>query len=235
MDILEIGKIAIICLFAYLFGSIPFGYIVAKVKGIEIQKVGSGNIGGTNVGRILGPKYGFFVGFADAWKATVSVAIASLFLPTSGIGVGLALFCCLLGAVFSIWLKLWTGSFKAGKGVGALIGGLLVLAGWKWVIIIGCGIIAFFFLARRKMSAASLILVASILLLAPLVPALINIMPITLLIVALIWWAHRENIKRLVENIEPSLALKLPSFFRKIPEDGFWFVIDKIKFLKKKR
>jgi len=139
MDTIEIGKIIAVCLFAYLFGSIPFGYIISRIKGIDIQKFGSGNIGGTNIGRALGWKYALWVGGLDVWKGAVSVAVAMYFLYSSWLAVGLAFFFCLLGAILSIWLKLKTGSFRAGKGVAALIGGLLVLAGWQLLIIITVG------------------------------------------------------------------------------------------------
>lgn len=233
MDMIEILKIAGVCLFAYLFGSIPFGYMITRAKGVEIQKIGSGNIGGTNVGRALGLKYALWVGVLDAWKGAVPVATAMYFIRSSWLAIGLAFFFCLLGAVMSIWLKWKTGSFRAGKGVAALIGGLLVLAGSQWLIIVGFWLVAFFFLVRRKVSAASLMLAASLLLLAPFIPVLLYTMPATLLIVLLIWWAHRENIKRLAKGVEPSL--KLPSFFRKLPDDIIGSVIDRIRSLKKKK
>jgi glycerol-3-phosphate acyltransferase PlsY len=232
MDIVEIGKIALLCSFAYLFGSIPFGYIVTRAKGIDIQKVGSGNIGGTNVGRALGLKYALLVGFLDAWKGAVPVTAAMYFFYSSWLVVGFVLLFCLLGAVWSIWLKIKLGSFRAGKGVSTLIGGLLVLVGWQWLIIIGCWLIAFFFFVRHKVSAASLILAASILFLVHFIPILLYIAPATLLIVGVIWWAHRENIKRIARGVEPSM--KLPKFFEKVPDDIIGLLIDKLKGLKNK-
>jgi len=64
----------------YLSGSIPFGYIISKFKNIDIRKQGSGNIGGTNVGRTLGFKYGLLVGILDVLKAIVPIYIASQYL-----------------------------------------------------------------------------------------------------------------------------------------------------------
>ena len=97
MDIIEISKIAGVCLFAYLFGSIPFGYIVGRAKGIDIQKIGSGNIGGTNIGRALGFKYALWVGIMDAWKGAVPVVTAMYFLPNSWLGIGLVFFLLFTG------------------------------------------------------------------------------------------------------------------------------------------
>ena len=243
MDVIEIGKIVLLCLFAYLFGSIPFGYIIAWAKGVNIQKSGSGNIGGTNVGRTLGRKYGFWAGTLDAWKGAVPLIMAMYFFKSTWWIVGLVFLFCMLGAVFSIWLKILKGKFRAGKGVGTLVGGLLVLTGWKWLILVGCWLFALRFLVRGKVSAASLILAASILLLISVIPDLLYISPVVLLIiVGLVWWTHGENIKRLIENKEPSVSLKLPKFFPawsqrafdKIPDDLVGFVLEKVRnFLKK--
>ena len=64
---------------AYLVGAIPFGWIVAKSRGVDLFKVGSGNIGATNVGRILGRKYGIIVFALDFLKGAAPTALASLF------------------------------------------------------------------------------------------------------------------------------------------------------------
>ena len=235
MDLIAIGKIVGFCLFSYLFGSIPFGYIVSRVKGVDIQKVGSGNIGGTNILRALGPKYAIWVSTLDAWKGAVPIIVAIYLLRSSWWVVGLAFLFSMLGAVFSVWLKWQVGSFKAGKGVAALIGGLLVLAGWQvWLILMGCWLIIFLFFVRRKMSAASLILTAIILISILAIPIFLYMLPMLLIIVGLIWWAHRENIQRIIKNQESSTRVKLPWFFNKIPDDLISWSIEKLQLLVKK-
>jgi glycerol-3-phosphate acyltransferase PlsY len=226
---MEIGlliKVIGVCLGSYLLGSIPFGKIVSKyAKGIDIQKVGSGNIGGTNVGRILGLRYGALVAGLDAWKGALPVILTMYFFWQNWWLVGLAWLFAFLGHLFPVWLK-----FKGGKGVSVFIGGLLVLTGWKTcLIILGCWLGVFLFLARRKMSAANLIISAGLLVFITLIPIFLYLTPIVLIMVGLIWWAHRENIQRLLRNEESSI--KLPAFLNKLPDDLIGWGIEKLQLL----
>ena len=107
---------------AYLFGSISFGLILAKRRGIDLRSIGSGNIGATNVGRALGKQTGRLVLVLDMLKGFVPVALArwAFDLPWPWItAVGLA---AALGHVFPIWY-----GFRGGKGV-ATSGGVLLAA-----------------------------------------------------------------------------------------------------------
>ena len=105
-----------ICLIAYLSGSIPFGAFLAKTQNINIFDHGSGNIGATNVARILGKKAGLITLLGDVLKGWGMVFLASLFFKKSILIalVGLSVF---LGHLFSIFLK-----FKGGKGVATGLG-----------------------------------------------------------------------------------------------------------------
>lgn len=229
MEIIEVLKIIGICLFSYLIGSIPFGYIVSKhIKGVNIQKVGSGNIGGTNIGRVLGWRYGFLVAGLDIFKGALPVITAIYFLMVSWWLVGLVFVFCMLGAIFPVWLR-----FKGGKGVSVLIGGLLVLLGWQvWLIVMICWFLVFIFFVRRRMSMASLILASSVLFLMLIIPVLLYMMPILIIIVFLIWWAHRENIQKILRDEEPST--KLPYPLNKLPDDLISWVIEKLQLLLEK-
>src|SRR4051795_10569030 len=94
---------------AYLVGAIPFGYLVARARGVDIFKAGSGNIGATNVGRVLGRKSGVLVFVLDFLKGVVPTAImCSTFGVTAGVAAGLAAF---LGHLFPAYLR-----FHGGKG-----------------------------------------------------------------------------------------------------------------------
>lgn len=114
---------------AYLAGSIPFGYLVARAKGIDIFQHGSGNIGATNVGRVLGSKYGIAVLVLDFLKGAIPTAVATWLArdATEGLwarglletGAALAAF---LGHLFSAFLRL-----RGGKGVAAGAGAVFVL------------------------------------------------------------------------------------------------------------
>lgn len=114
---------------AYLIGAIPFGYLVARSRGVNIFEHGSGNIGATNVGRVLGRPFGFLVFLLDCAKGTLPVALALLIKPAFSdplwsrgyveVAVGLTAF---LGHLFPIYLK-----FRGGKGVATGLGAVAIL------------------------------------------------------------------------------------------------------------
>lgn len=118
---------------AYLLGSIPFGLLIARwVAGVDLRKAGSGNIGATNVTRVLGKTWGSVVLLLDAAKGAIPAGLfASLFgLPaehqmTASVLAGI---CAVLGHMFSPWLK-----FRGGKGVATATGVVMVLAPWGFV------------------------------------------------------------------------------------------------------
>ena len=101
----------LLIIFGYLLGSIPFGYLISKTKGIDIRKVGSGAIGGTNVTRALGLKYGLLVAILDLLKGAIPVYLAIKFLVSDWQIVTVAI-SPVLGHIFPVWL-----GFKGGKGV----------------------------------------------------------------------------------------------------------------------
>ena len=121
--------IAIAVLAAYLTGSIPFGLLTARyAKGIDIRQAGSGNIGATNVGRVLGAKWGAFVLLLDAAKGIVPTAFyPGLALDGADAAHGhLSVACGLatvVGHMFPCWLR-----FRGGKGVATALGVVLVLS-----------------------------------------------------------------------------------------------------------
>src|SRR5438445_8079815 len=113
---------------AYLIGAVPFGYLVARSRGVDIFQEGSGNIGATNVGRVLGKRFGILVFFLDFAKGALPVAVAGWMaggaeanLPQNSLEVtaGLAAF---LGHLFPIYLR-----FRGGKGVATGAGVVAVL------------------------------------------------------------------------------------------------------------
>lgn len=106
----------------YFAGSIPFSYIVPKMKGIDVSKIGSGNVGGTNVLRNLGPVIGISCMLLDFFKALIPTLIALLIYEDSSWIPHLTLLAAVIGHDFSIWLK-----FKGGKGVASTVGGFFAL------------------------------------------------------------------------------------------------------------
>ena len=106
----------ILCLLAYLCGSIPFGMLIAKTQNIDIREHGSGNIGATNVTRIIGKKLGFITLIGDVLKGWVIVFLASQWFEKP-IFIALAGFMVFFGHLYSIFLR-----FKGGKGVATGLG-----------------------------------------------------------------------------------------------------------------
>lgn len=110
------------CVLAFIFGSIPFGYVIGKLKGVDVRQHGSGNIGATNVSRVLGKKYGALVLFLDALKGALPVLILKILGFPLEYQV-LSGFFAILGHCFSPFLK-----FKGGKGVATGLGVFLVVS-----------------------------------------------------------------------------------------------------------
>ena len=109
-------EISILCLLAYLCGSIPFGMLISKTQNIDIREHGSGNIGATNVTRIIGKKLGFITLIGDVLKGWVIVFLASQWFEKP-IFIALAGFMVFFGHLYSIFLR-----FKGGKGVATGLG-----------------------------------------------------------------------------------------------------------------
>jgi glycerol-3-phosphate acyltransferase PlsY len=183
---------------AYLCGSVPFGLLVAKARGVDVRAVGSGNIGATNVARALGRKTGALVLFLDAMKAFVPVLATRLSWPDEPLLAAGAGLCAILGHVFPVWLKL-----HGGKGVATGLGVFLALTP------VATGVATAFFLAvyatKRIVSIGS-IAAATVLPLAMLV--LHEPLPYVALGAAvwlLVLVRHRSNIQRLIRREERKL------------------------------
>ncbi|HVZ11620.1 MAG TPA: glycerol-3-phosphate 1-O-acyltransferase PlsY [Patescibacteria group bacterium] len=185
---------------SYVFGSIPTGFIVAKKNNVDIRKVGSGNIGATNILRTFGLKFAVPVALFDFLKGLVPTLLASL-LGFDQISIGLVALAAIVGHVFPLFLK-----FRGGRGVATYGGTLFVILGIKYIVIIF--VIWFAILILTKlMSLTNLLLSLAI---PILVFCLIHNTFYALYTIAgalFIWWTHRPNIKRLLEGSEKRLNL----------------------------
>ncbi len=141
---------------AFLAGSIPFGWIFARMKGIDLTKIGSGNIGATNAARALGRPVGVLVLILDGGKAFLPVWLAQRYgggLPDYGVpGAVPALigFVAILGHVFSPWM-----AWKGGKGVASSLGVFLALD--PFAAAVASGLWLLLYLAFRIASIGSLV------------------------------------------------------------------------------
>jgi len=183
----------------YLFGSIPFGLVLTKLAGTQdLRSIGSGNIGATNVLRTGNKGLAAATLLGDMLKGTAAVIIAgSLWGPNAAMLAGLGAF---LGHLFPIWLQ-----FRGGKGVATYIGVLLGLF-WPAAAMFGAIWIATAFTSRYSSLSA---LVASFV--TPIFlwffghPALSSLFAVLTL---LLFWTHRENIKRLQTGTEGKIGQK---------------------------
>lgn len=197
----------------YLLGSLPTGYLVAKGRGVDIRTVGSGNIGATNVFRILGVAAGVGVLLVDAIKGALPVigvrwlwheldpAATTLTLEWAGIVAG---FCAVLGHNYTCWL-----GFKGGKGIATSAG---VLAAWvPWAFLILLGVFAAVLLATRYVSLASISAAGVLPFAVWLTGGSLNLIMITAVLGTLAIYKHKANIRRLLQGTENRLGKPRPA------------------------
>lgn len=182
--------------FGYALGSIPFGLLLTRAAGLgDIRKVGSGNIGATNVLRVGGKGLAAATLLLDAAKGLVAVLIARQFglEPALGAAAG-----AVLGHLFPVWL-----GFKGGKGGATILGAFLGLA-WQ-VAAIGAGLWLLIAVTLRYSSLATLSATA----LAALAAWWLAPQPVAILaslLVLLVWAKHHENIRRLLAGTESKIG-----------------------------
>jgi glycerol-3-phosphate acyltransferase PlsY len=194
---LVIGAMAI----SFLIGSIPIGLLIARSKGIDLRKVGSGNIGATNVLRAVGKEAALFTLLGDIAKGAVPVAIGK-FLGLGVLDAGILGISAILGHNFSLFLK-----FKGGKGVATSIGVLLAFSPHVALFTITLWLLTARWTRYSSLSA----LVAFGLL--PLSIYMLDYskekMIIAIAITVLIFIRHIANIKRLIQGTESKIGEKV--------------------------
>ena len=185
-------EILIIGIISYLMGSIPFGLILTKVfLKKNIKEIGSGNIGATNVLRAGNKVVGYATLILDILKSITPVIYIKFNFPDF---LYIASLCAFLGHVFPIWLK-----FKGGKGVATYLGILFAINIYFGLIFIISWLIIF--AISRFSSLSSLIASASVPIYIIIISDLDQVFFFTIMFV-LIFFTHRENIKRLKNKEE---------------------------------
>jgi glycerol-3-phosphate acyltransferase PlsY len=203
--------LGLILIGSYLLGSIPFGYLAGQLAGVDIRHFGSGNIGATNVVRVLGGKYGYPVFALDCLKGFGAVKISMLMAPGQppewnspevfGIVAAIA---CVIGHSYPAWLK-----FKGGKGVATSAGSLLALM--PVAAVIGVATWMFVFFVTRYVSVASITAAVTL-------PFVISITVrnetgkamfyFSICVAAVVIWRHRSNLSRLMRGTEQRFTRK---------------------------
>ena len=191
-------SIFVVFLFSYFLGSVPFGLLLARVAGLgDIRAIGSGNIGATNVLRTGNKKVAAATLLLDGAKGAVAVLIVEAFLPDLAAVAGLG---ALLGHLFPVWLK-----FKGGKGVATGIGVITALA-WP----VGLAMMGTWLVVAKLFRISSLAALVAV----GFVPLNVWVfgrgdfvpLPLSLVLVVLIFYKHRENIRRLFTHTEPKIG-----------------------------
>jgi glycerol-3-phosphate acyltransferase PlsY len=209
-----VWSLALACgVVGYLLGSFPAGYFAGRLAGVDVRSVGSGNIGATNVLRVLGKRWGYPVFLIDSFKGFAAVRFAFLFVTYRPEAKAFAEYFAILAAImsvvghsFPVWLR-----FKGGKGVatssGALIGLMplaVPLVFLVWVVV---------FETTRYVSLASIIAAVAL-------PIIVSVLArwkfvdtwaliyFSIMIMLLVLWRHRSNCSRLLKGTEQRFTRK---------------------------
>lgn len=192
--------LALCIVFAFFLGAVPFGLVIAKTfKGIDPRKAGSGNIGSTNVARLCGMPCGLLTLFCDIMKGVLPVLVATHVLP-SEFQQSLVALAAVLGHIKSPFL-----GFKGGKGVATTIGALIPLAFLPLLCAVACFFVVVF--ATRYVSLSSMTMSVALVVFYA-VFGRWELLPLGIVLAAMIIWAHRSNIKRLLRGEESKFVLK---------------------------
>ncbi len=199
---------------AYLFGSIPTGYLLYKIKkGDDIRKYGSGNVGGTNVIRTLGTGWGLFIIIIDMLKGFLPVLAVYLIYPDDFILLAAVMVAVVLGHVFPVFIK-----FRGGKAIATTFGAIAGISSLPFIMeptwlrilpmFLGLGVWVLIFVITRIVSLGSLIAAASVPVCFYFTRYPMAVVIAGIICALLIFIKHRENIKRLVRGEEKRIKGK---------------------------
>lgn len=193
----------LLIMMSYLYGSIPFALVIGKLfYNTDIRSQGSGNLGGTNAGRVLGKKAGLAVIILDASKCCISILIAKTVAMNMGISLDVIYPCalaCVIGHCYPIFAQ-----FRGGKAVSVAIGYALVTNIYAFFI----AIIVFLIVLKisKYVSLSSILASLTMLITSPFVGySPLGVFTNTC-IVALLIYKHKENIKRIMNHTESQIT-----------------------------
>lgn len=192
---------------AYLFGSISWSLVIGKVfYHTDIRTQGSGNLGGTNAGRVLGKKVGMIVIILDALKAFFAIAIAVLVAPADTMILPFIGIACVIGHCYPCF-----ANFKGGKGVATCFGfvlalGVFVVHDLIWIFLIPLLIFLIVLYLSKYVSLSSMVAIATMPLLALIKGYNVSIVVSLILLWVLVVYRHRENIGRIKNGSERKIT-----------------------------
>lgn len=184
---------------AYLLGSVPAGFLLGYFSGVDVRRAGSGNVGATNVARVVGRTQGLITLLIDVLKGFLPVALA-LWLGAGEAVTSMAGLAAFLGHLYPLFLR-----FQGGKGVATALGVFLALAPWATAAMVGVFVVVA--ALGRMVSLASIAAAAS----APIFLWVFFYSPYVFglgsLLAAIIIVRHHENLRRLLAGVEPRFKL----------------------------
>lgn len=206
----DIATFSFIALLAYLIGGIPTAYLIAKVNKHNIFDVGSGNMGATNISRILGVKWGLVVWFLDSMKGICAVILSRDLVPDArAAATTIAAVAAIVGHNWSIYVLTLTGTLRGGKGAATAFGTLFMVLPFH-VVILFLSAAAAVVARTRYMSLGVLVLFTLACLYTSLLAFQAHIEGIFLIysisLFVLILYRFRENIQRLIDGTERRLG-----------------------------
>jgi glycerol-3-phosphate acyltransferase PlsY len=194
-------KLFFLILFAFLLGSIPFGVVVAKGYGVNLKKVGSGNIGATNVLRAMGKGPALLTLLGDVLKGSLAVVVGRYFLHSPSLE-GILGLSAIVGHNFSLFLR-----FRGGKGVATSIGVLLIYSPKVGVLTVILWLIVI--LVTRYSSLGAIVSFGVLPLGIYVLDYSQGKLIISILIALLLIFRHTDNIKRLLQGTEPKIGKRV--------------------------
>ena len=195
---------------AYLVGAIPFGFLIGKMRGVDVRTVGSKNIGATNVYRTVGHKWGFLAFFCDFLKGFLPAFAASLYLSSLSnvsnpsnfsnlsdlsnlpVCVGLA---CVIGHTLTVFMK-----FRGGKGVATAFGMMVALATVPALLAFAVFVVTVWL--SHYISLGSMLAALALAALVWIFPCVLPMRIIAALVAVFVIYKHKSNIQRLVHGCE---------------------------------
>jgi glycerol-3-phosphate acyltransferase PlsY len=195
----ELSVLLLWAVIGYGLGSIPFGMVLARVMGLgNLREIGSGNIGATNVLRTGNKAAAALTLLLDGAKGAVAVLLARAY--AGGDAVQLAALMALLGHCYPVWL-----GFRGGKGVATFLGVMLALA---WPVGVACCLTWLVAAKLSRISSMGALVAAASSVIWVLLLGYGGALVLMVLLTALIFWRHRENIARISAGTEPKIGQK---------------------------
>ncbi len=193
--------IVLALLLSFFIGSIPFGVLLGKMRGVDVRSIGSGNIGATNVWRALGPTFGVLAFALDVLKGVAGPLVGRWLVPESDWGIALCGIAAVLGHIFSPFL-----GFKGGKGISTSLGALFGLV--PLVALAGFGVWGVVLLFSRIISLASVAACVALPFLALAFHAPLPSFFVGLLMSVFALIKHIPNLRRIAAKTEPKIGAK---------------------------